>query len=411
MTARWLPATEEELAAALHDGRLDEGPHLDFKRELPAGRRSNVELARDLAMFANDGGTIVFGVAEPDTGRFVLAPLALQGLRERIEQVATSRLDPPLHVTVRTIATEADPTTGYLLVHVPASSGAPHMVDDRYFGRAGTTRTTLSDPQVRAVLTRRLSAQQPIHDLLDADIERDPIPADLRGHAHLHVVARPRYGPDDLVLADVQRTGGSWSHWFHKELLADPLSPPTGTWSPDLRNQASLVGRRANGAALFSHEIGQDRSLGGLLEDTNRLAVREADLLDLEVDEDGTLHLYCARGTHPDRDQRQVVIPAVVAGLVLRVADVAARISSRTGYVGTWDFAVALTGLRGAVPLGHRWPDTTAAYSRDDYRQSTSADTAELLATPRDCAQRLVGRLLRALNRDDGVDGIFATGA
>jgi hypothetical protein len=44
--------------AAISDGRLQEGPHLDVKRELPSGTKANLELARDLAMFANDGGTL-----------------------------------------------------------------------------------------------------------------------------------------------------------------------------------------------------------------------------------------------------------------------------------------------------------------------------------------------------------------
>lgn len=408
MVNRWTPSTEEELVAALDDGRLDEGQHLDFKRELSGGKKANIELARDLAMFANDGGTLIFGVDDPQAGRYSPAPVALKGLRERIEQVATSRLEPPLYVDVRTLPANDDPTCGYVVVRVPASPAAPHMVetDRRYYGRAGTTREKLPDAQVRTVLTSRQLASQPIYDLLDADVARDPIPTDFRTHAHLHVVARARYPAEDLVLADVERVGGSWSTWFHKELLGVPFDPRLGSWSPDLKNQASNVGRRANGAALYSYYVGQDRSLPDLIDDPEKLSRYEDNLLDLEVDEDGTLHLFCGRGSDTLREV-EVLIPAVVAGLVMRAVQAAARITDLTGYVGTWDFAVAVTGLRGVAPHARDLTDHSPAYSADEYRNRTAADTAELASSSRGCTERLVGRLLRGLGRDGGIDAVF----
>jgi len=404
LTDRWLPATEEELLAAITDGRLDEGPHLDFKRELVRGRKANSELARDIAMFANDGGTLIYGVEEPDAGRYVGAPVALEGLRERIEQIAASRLHPPLYVTVSTIRTKEDPEYGYVVVLVPASAAAPHMVDERYYGRAGTTRATLSDTQVRSVLASRQAAERPILGLLDAEISRDPIPKDLRAHAHLHVVARPRFARDDLVLADVETTGGNWSTWFHKQLLTGSFEPPLGKlWSPDLGGGAS-IGRRASGAALHDYYMGQDRSAGELLADQEKLHLHEKQLLDLEVDEDGTLHLFCGRGSDTLRGAGEVLLPAVVAGLVLRVVQVAARVTEVTGYVGTWDFAVAITGLRGVTRHSPEWHDSAPGYSAEGYRRSTAADTPELLANQRVITDRLTGRLLRSLGVQEGIE-------
>lgn len=409
MTDRWIPTTEPELAAALDDGRLDEGPHLDFKRELTAGKKANVELARDLAMFANDGGTLIFGVDEPDVGRYVAAPVSLDGLRERIEQVATSRLDPPLHVAVTTIPTHSDPTLGYVVVRVPASVAAPHMVDGRYYGRAGTTRWTLSDAQVRAVIASRQAASQPLHELLDADIARDPIPAHLRTNAHLHVVARPRFAPDDIVLADVvERAGGNWSTWFYTHLFTAPFDPPPGRkWAPDLNSGAFNVGRRADGAAVHDYYIGQDRSAAELLSDPQELQHKESRLLDLEINEGGTLHLYCGRGSDARRNAGEVLLPAVVAGLVLRVVQVAARITELTGYIGTWDFAVAVTGLRGVILHTQGWGDPVPAYSAEDYRKTTAADTPELVTDRRLVADRLVGQLLRGFGVDGGVNTVL----
>ncbi|CAN5544497.1 hypothetical protein BH23ACT6_BH23ACT6_27340 [soil metagenome] len=407
MATRWSPSTEAELISALEDGRLDEGPHLDFKRELPTGKKANLELARDLAMFANDGGLLVFGVAEPVAGRYDATGVELEGLRERIEQVAATRLEPPLHVAVASIPNATRPSRGYVIVRVPASASAPHMVDGRYYGRAGTTRSVLSDAQVRAVITSRQAAIQPIYRLLDEDVVRDPVPTGQRAHAHLHVVARPRFASDDLVLADVERVGDSWSTWFHKCLLPGSWDPRLGSWSPDLANQASNVGRRANGAALYSHYIGQDRSAADVIGDPEKLQRYEDDLLDLEVDEGGMVHLFCGRGSDTLRGSGEVLIPAVVAGLVLRTVEVAARITGHTGYVGTWDFAVAVTDLRSVARHTTGLGQGSATYSADGYRHATSADRDELMAAPQACADRLIGRLLRGLGLDGGIYAVF----
>lgn len=405
MTERWLPTTEPELVSALTDGRLDEGPHLDFKRELQSGRAANAELARDIAMFANDGGTLIIGVDEPEDGRYEPWPVPLAGLRERVEQVATSRLDPPLHIAVATIALVDDPERGFLIIRVPASAGAPHMTDERYWGRAGTTRTKLTDTQVREIIARRQASLRPILDELEEDIARDPVPPEARTHAHLHVVARPRYSPEDLVLREVE-LAGNWSTWIHRELLQIQWDPRRGTWAPDLENQAGEVGRRARGAALHSHHMEQDRSVSKLLADPDALARYEDDLLDLEIDEDGTLHLYCGRGSDTSREGGEVVFPALIAGLIMRVIQVAGRITELTGFVGTWDIATAATGLRGTTPHTDGW-HTGPAYSGDSYQRAVSADTVQLVSTPRAVADPLAGGLLRGLGQDGGVNQVF----
>lgn len=412
MTDRWLPMSEADLETALADGRLDEGPHLDFKRELGAGKSANMELGRDLAMFANDGGALIIGVAEPTAGRFERSPVPLAGLTERIAQVASRRLDPPLNVDISTIRS-TDPDRGYVVVRVPASASAPHMTDDRYWGRIGSTRSPLSDAQVRAVIERRQAAVRPILSELDEDVARDPIPKESRRHAHLHVLARPRFSEEDLVLREVERAG-NWPTWIYRELLKFAFDPRRGTWSPDLENQAGEVGRRARGSALHSHYMEQDRSASQLLDDPDKLVRYEDDLLDLELDEDGALHLYCCRGSDTSRSSSsssdggevEVVIPVLVAGLVMRVVQIAARITELTGFVGDWDFAMAVTGLQGATPHTSGW-DAGPAYSRDEYRRAVSADTIQLVSNPRTVADQLVGGLLRGLGQDGGVDRLF----
>jgi hypothetical protein len=55
--AQWVPRSEADLAEAVSLGLLEETHYLELKREIPAGKGANRELARDLASLAVDGGT------------------------------------------------------------------------------------------------------------------------------------------------------------------------------------------------------------------------------------------------------------------------------------------------------------------------------------------------------------------
>jgi predicted HTH transcriptional regulator len=140
-----LPTDEGQLRSMLAQGLLDEGRHLELKRELPPSTAANKELARDLAQFTIDGGVLIIGVDEGDeTTPPSLTPVDLAGLPERIEQVATNRIDPPLHLRIQTIPATGQPGKGYLLVIVPPTPSKIHMVDGRYWRRGERTRYALA---------------------------------------------------------------------------------------------------------------------------------------------------------------------------------------------------------------------------------------------------------------------------
>jgi uridine phosphorylase len=54
-------------------------------------------LAKDVASFSLDGGTILIGVDEA-TSPPSLTPVVLNGLPERVEQIAAMRVDEPVLV-------------------------------------------------------------------------------------------------------------------------------------------------------------------------------------------------------------------------------------------------------------------------------------------------------------------------
>ncbi|WP_412566347.1 hypothetical protein [Streptomyces europaeiscabiei] len=93
---RWMPKTEADLQAAVDGGLFEESHYLDLKKA-PSSKGDNRELARDLSSFAVNGGALIIGVQENKESRtFELAPQLLNGLSEKVEQVARTIPDPPL---------------------------------------------------------------------------------------------------------------------------------------------------------------------------------------------------------------------------------------------------------------------------------------------------------------------------
>ncbi|HSH59868.1 MAG TPA: ATP-binding protein [Acidimicrobiales bacterium] len=394
MVDRYLAQTEDELDQLGAEGLLAEDHHIDLKRELGNGSKANKELARDLASLAIDGGALYIGVAEGEAGEVPrLHPVQLQGLPERIDQVARSAITPPLRVHPRVVPSRTTVGGGYLVVRVPPSPDAPHMVDGRYWGRGALTKEQLSDAQVRDVFERRSRAREDAGQLLMAVTERDPTPPELRDQAHLFVLARPLFAPGDLLLRAFGTVSGT--EWLGNNVLRGQPAEAPSQWAPDLVSNASNLSRRAQGWALHSYEVGEDRSLRSSREDRPPM---ETGLLDLEFDEDGTVRLFCGRATDTVRSTR-VAIDVLIAGLTRRVVVTASVIARDGTYFGPWVLGLAVTNLAGAVSLfeNQNMMGQAVPYSEEEYRMTTEGSFEELQEQADVLVERLFGRLNRAL--------------
>lgn len=154
----WIPGSEDELVRAVNaPGRLVETDSFDAKAELP---KKSMDLATDVAAMATAGGVLCYGVAEDATGQAtVLAPVRLEGARERIDQIVQAGVAEAPYIEIRQLATVADTTRGYVLVLIPASSRAPHMVtvngDNRFYRRSGTRNVPMNEFEVATIYERR----------------------------------------------------------------------------------------------------------------------------------------------------------------------------------------------------------------------------------------------------------------
>lgn len=104
------------------------------------------------------GGVLVYGVRENDDG-FGFTPTGVElepGARETVTQVVASLVTPSLEVLTHVLESSPGSGRGFLVVEVPESPDAPHMVDGRYYGRSDTGKTVLAEAEVeRLILERR----------------------------------------------------------------------------------------------------------------------------------------------------------------------------------------------------------------------------------------------------------------
>lgn len=408
---RWTPKTEADLQAAINDGRLEETHYLDLK-EAPDTKGENKEAARDMASFAIDSGTLIIGIAEDKVNRtFTLAPQPLQGLPEKMEQIARSIPDPPLTIISEKITSDADPTRGYLVVHIPASPGAPHMVDGRYYGRGDKTKYTLSDSEVLRLHERRRTADHDALALLQHEIDQDPIPADQRRQAHLFLVAQPLAGPRDMLFDLVSVP--TWNQnlaTFMEAAFAPELNTVLNGMGvdPSLRNAGNGF-RRARGAARATPNLGDGRIFTG-----DPLVFSGEDAVELQVHENGGLRLFFSRFSDAVRDgsPEQLILDVAAVEYTRRFLALVHAAGEQAGYFGNWALAIGATGLSGLRSFTGSQDfgrfGARARYDEDVYTETTEASWAELTKTPGAITRRLVGALLRALAAEERYESALA---
>ena len=380
----WPPSNEQELSRAAAGGLLEERQKVELKREIAAGPGPNEELAKDLASLAVDGGLFVVGVDEK--AGFGLTPVDLTGLPERIEQVARSRIDEPLYVTFVSFPA-AESGKGYLIVQVPPSPRAPHMVSHRYWGRGDKTKYPLSDAEVERLMALRTRWAEDAELQLNRWVARDPVPVDARQTAHLYLVAAPVPLREGAML---RLLGGTeWTERF-RDLVTRTRRPGSAFW-PDYPENLSNFHRRPDGWAFSNWALTPDRRLEERANDDR--------LMELEITEEGIVRLLAGRATARSESGKRWIIDSMILGLTYRTVTLAASISSQARLVGSWDIGVAVMGLTGAFSylysqavLGGGTP-----YIEESYRATTRASAEEMGAAPGRVVERLLGRFARGL--------------
>lgn len=383
----WDPRTEEDLEHCAQNGLLEETHWLDLKRELESGTSANKKLACDIAAFALDGGTILIGVDE-DTSPPRLWPIAVAGLAERIEQIAQTRVEEAVQVRTVVIESTTQPGHGYLVVHVPASVRAPHMADGRYYGRGDKTNRVLPNVEVVRLLDRRLS------DRRDLRAEARTIRTDLVDDRPLFVAVADPAGAHDELLVELSESP-QWQQTV-LELVQAAIGAENLRYAPTLA-EVSGFARRPGGVAATTGMFN-----GARFEDNDHAA-------EIVFTETGRLVLASERAVakwsfahvRPPPPDVWVVFESLILGNLAFLVRLAAEVSRRFGFTGSWRFALSINGLHGSSSLvlqERRFGDRGTVYTEDIYERATEASLIDINENPGQVVAALAAPLLRSLD-------------
>ncbi|GAA0812231.1 AlbA family DNA-binding domain-containing protein [Spirilliplanes yamanashiensis] len=391
---RWRPDTWQDLLDAAAGGLLDESHWVDLKRELPTGKpKHNTDLAKDLASLAVDGGLLVIGIEDDESRAGEVCGVELAKLADRVDQVARDKVRPRLDVRSTEIADPDRPGWGCLLVHVPASSRAPHMVDYVYYGRGDRANTKLGDDDVRRIHREREAGHRHVEQALEDLVAHCPVPASQHESGHLYVLVQPATAADDVLVP----------------LLTDPnFTHLVVGMNQEIAREFGLT--RIDPALYEANRRRQHAEGVALTSGLGLAQLIERYVLELVVRESGTVSLICGRGTDiehgyrffPRPEPQKVVHPGVILSLTHAVLALSGRIADQyAGYQGEWNIGVRLTGLADAVAWDHtqgmHLELKDAVYGRERYQRVTTAVTDDLIAQPQQVVERLLGPLLRGL--------------
>jgi hypothetical protein len=396
----WVPSSAHEIEDAARSGDLRETSSFDAKADLPQPMK-NSEVAKDVAAMATNGGVLLYGVAEDEHGNpSEPQPISLAGAPERVSQIVSTSIAEVPFIDVRAFPCEEDPSKGYLVVIVPQSARAPHMVivggDNRYYGRDAKGNRILTEADVARLYERRQRWEVDREQVLRDVIAHPPAPP-REGQGYVYAYTRPTVLDQSILEHAQEKTGapgpgGPMVQWLlnvvHSTVLRGRYGPSLEQ-SPYLYRFGGDMWRWANRTRESITE--EDFDPGNLV------------VIDFNID--GRGQMFCGRATDAllGKPEQRYVIEVVIAGSVEAFFAVMGALYEAADYHGSVDVGLALTGVRGAESerlrgFLHHEPH---AYPVDIYTRTARVAAAELRASA-----KLGHQLLRHFfEATTGIDG------
>lgn len=381
---RWAPSSWADVISAAASGVLDETQWVELKAALPpSSKPANLELARDLASLAVDGGLLVVGIQDDNGAAGEAVGTELSGLAERIDQVSRDRVHPPLVVRPVEIVDPARPGVGCLLITVDASPEAPHMVDDRYWGRGATGKRVLVDSDVRRLLDLNSHRRADFLQLLSGYVASGT----LRVPGSLHFLITPRAGRAESLQVLVEQP-----HRI-QQMVEEVVTVDRTGWNLHALSYSRMTLR---GCELSNVDL-------AAADAADLEWFKELNAKVLSVRDDGELASTVTTLVGTLNGEGEPVLWVSTKGVVAltrQLVRVAACLADEAAYGGHWDVGVTVTALRRAKVFGEHGPRNSpwaATYRDDTYTWVTETNTGELVERPDDVVTRLTSRLLQIL--------------
>lgn len=154
----------------LIDGSEEESIILEFKRELGSNSK---EIAKDFSAMSNsEGGIIIYGLNEDGDGKAEGFNWinSSDNFEERIENIISTTLNPPVFFKIYPINKEGDATKQVYVVLIPKSKNL-HMViknrDNRYYKRLGKTVQLMEDSEIKERIRAIISDEEAREGLIE----------------------------------------------------------------------------------------------------------------------------------------------------------------------------------------------------------------------------------------------------
>jgi hypothetical protein len=152
-----------------------EGPHLDFKRDLPAAWNDAAkhEFLADATAFANSGGgDLIFGIDEDGQAQASrVVPQVISNVDQetrRLQDFLLNLAEPRLPgVKVQAVPVSVAGIDGHVIVvRIPQSWAGPHRVktNQHFFIRDGLRKRQLDVPEIRSLFLRTENQTQKLQD-------------------------------------------------------------------------------------------------------------------------------------------------------------------------------------------------------------------------------------------------------
>lgn len=169
-----LSITQAQIEQIVAD-QMREGPHVDFKRDLPTAwnEAAKHEFLADVTAFANSGGgDLIFGIEEDGQAQASrVIPQAIANVDQEIRRLQDFMLnlaEPRLPgVRIHAVQVSVAGTDGYVLVvRIPQSWAGPHRVrtNHHFFIRDGLRKRQLDVPEIRSLFLRTENQAQKVND-------------------------------------------------------------------------------------------------------------------------------------------------------------------------------------------------------------------------------------------------------
>lgn len=279
---------------------------------------------------------------------------------------------------------------GCLVVIVPASPRAPHMViksgDNRYYGRGAKGVRRLSEGEVARLYARREKWEIDRKDWMLQIVESAPRePAEEFGF--LHAAARPVIQSDSFIESRLDSTERPIREILRHEVRS--LIGSTG----DQPYRGKLKGNpwemNVEGWSCIAGSANKEK---GSPADLRKM-------LRLDLSRNGELRLFCSSAAKSNREYGLALIEGVISDLTVKLVHLSLRIYALGQYRGPVDVGVAVSGIKGGALFSELkrsfdGPKSTRM-DRDLYLKTNRMVQAE---KPRKVVTRLLNPLFSGLS-------------